>query len=198
MSTAFTHHDEAALFDQDGQRKYLCRSEGQRFLRAAAKMDISTHIFCRLLHFTGCRVSEALELTPRRLDVEGKRVVFRTLKRRRRVFRGVPVPSPLMRELLDLSRERGRDERLWPWCRQTAWRRVKKVMAAARIDGPQAVPRGLRHQFGVRALQAHLPLTTTQRMLGHASPSTTAIYQHATGIDERRLMQRMWREDADS
>ncbi|MDI7774679.1 site-specific integrase [Asticcacaulis sp. EMRT-3] len=193
MSGSFNRGDDMALFSLDGQRKYLCRSEGKRFLRAASGMDDGTRLFCHLLHFTGCRISEALEIAPRRLDVEGKRVVFRTLKRRKRVFRAVPVPAPLMTGLVHLSRNHGLDERLWSWCRQTAWRRVKKVMAAASIDGPQAAPRGLRHQFGVQALQANLPLTVTQRLLGHASPGTTAIYQYATGDDERRLMHRMWR-----
>lgn len=192
MSIAFIQNDETALFDQDGQRKYLCRSEGRRFLQAAATMDEETRIFCRLLHFTGCRISEALELTPRRLDADGRRVIFRTLKRRKRVFRAVPVPAQLMRELLAIASGRGPDDRLWPWCRQTAWRRVKKVMEVAHIDGPQAAPKGLRHQFGVRALQANMPLATTQRLLGHASPNTTTIYQNATGDDERRIMRGMW------
>ncbi len=192
MTNAFSCSDETALFDQDGQRKYLSQSEGRRFLRAAAMADETTRIFCRLLHFTGCRISEALELTGHRLDVEGRRVIFRTLKRRKRVFRAVPVPARLMAELTRLADGNPDGGPLWSWCRQTAWRRVKKVMAAAGINGPQAVPRGLRHQFGVRALQVHMPLTTTQRLLGHASPSTTAIYQHATGDDERQLLCRMW------
>jgi integrase len=193
MSGLFSRSEDMALFSLDGERKYLCHSEGVRFLRAASAMGDDTRVFCRLLHFTGCRVSEALELTPRRLDVEGKRVVFRTLKRRKRSFRAVPVSAQLMSELMRLSRPLGQDERLWPCCRQTAWRRVKKVMAAADIDGPQAAPRGLRHQFGIRALQANLSLPLTQRLLGHASPSTTAIYQQVTGDDERHLVRRLWR-----
>jgi len=192
VSGTFSRADDMALFSLDGRRKYLCRSEGQRFLRAANGMDDDTRVFCRLLHFTGCRVSEALEVTPRRLDVEGKRVVFRTLKRRKPAFRAVPVPAHLMADLVRFSRKLDSDERLWGCCRQTAWRRVKKVMAMADIDGPQAVPRGLRHQFGVQALQADLPLTLTQRLLGHASPSTTAIYQHVIGNDERHLVRRLW------
>ncbi|MFT4075635.1 MAG: site-specific integrase [Asticcacaulis sp.] len=194
MSIVYDHGEQAALFDQDGRRKYLCKSEGRRFLRAAAEMDKSTHLFCCLLYFTGCRISEALEVTPRRLDVEGRQIIFRTLKRRKRVFRAVPVPAWLISELQRCGRNQPEDAPLWSWCRQTAWRHVKKAMAAADISGPQAVPRGLRHQFGVRALQANVPLVTTQSLLGHASPSTTAIYQHATGEDARRLMQRMWRQ----
>ncbi|MEM9966210.1 MAG: site-specific integrase [Asticcacaulis sp.] len=188
-------NDETALFDQEGQRKYLAASESAHFLRAASGMDDPTRVFCHLLHYTGCRISEALELTPRRLDVEGQRVVFRTLKRRKRAFRSVPVPAKLMLELLSLSYGRDADERLWAWCRQTGWRRIKKVMEQANIKGPQAVPRGLRHHFGVQALRANMPLAVTQRLLGHASPATTAIYQYATGEDERHFLRRMWREE---
>lgn len=195
MSEWFHNSDHGALFDSQGQRKYLCPQEGRCFLKAAHRSDPATRLFCLLLHYTGCRISEALAITPRHLDITGRRVVFRTLKRRRRIFRAVPVPATFMTAMVAFAASHAADERLWPWCRQTAWRHVKKVMAEAGIEGPQAAPRGLRHQFGVRAMQAHVPLTLTQRLLGHASPATTAIYQHATGEDERRLLHRMWRDD---
>lgn len=48
---------------------------------------------CAVLHDTGRRESEALELTPERVDLEGGCLVFRTLKKRREgVYRAVPVP----------------------------------------------------------------------------------------------------------
>jgi integrase len=50
-----------------------------------------------VLHFTGCRISEALSMTPRRVDLSGRAVVFEILKKRRTgVFRSVQIPpSPL-------------------------------------------------------------------------------------------------------
>lgn len=185
-------HGGGELFDGEGQRKYLCESEGRRFLHAASKADEPTRLFCLLLSYTGCRISEALELTPGRLDMEGGCIVFRTLKRRKIVFRAVPVPVSLLRDFKCLVQAKATEERLWLWSRQTAWRRVKQVMSDAGICGPQAAPRGLRHQFGVRALQSNVPLGLTQRMLGHASARTTSIYQDLTTQDARRLLQRMW------
>jgi len=193
VSEHFQSADETLLFDQDGQRKYLCLKEGRRFLRAADGMDHATRVFCRLLLFTGPRVSEALELTPHRLDADAQLVVFRTLKRRKLVFRAAPIPAGLMDELLGLAQGKTGNDRLWTWCRQTAWRRVKKVMAAAEIDGPKAVPRGLRHQFGVQALEQNVPLVFAQRLLGHTSPNTTTIYQQAVGRDARRFVAKLWR-----
>ena len=75
----------------------------------------------------------------------------------------------------------------------TAWRHVKAVMQAAGIRGTRASPKGLRHGFGVAAVQAHIPLNLLQRWLGHAQLSTTAIYAEAVGREEQDIAARMWR-----
>lgn len=49
-------------------------------------------------------------------------------------------------------------------------------MAAGGVSGPQATPNGLRHGFGVAAIQAGIPLNFPQRWFGHAQLTTTAIY----------------------
>jgi integrase len=174
-------------------RKYLCASELSRFLTEAHEAEFETATFCTLLAYTGCRLSEALALMPARLDAETGRVVFRTLKRRQQSFRAVPVPPDLMRALLRLAATRPLDAPLWPWCRQTAWRRVKSVMDAAGIVGAHAMPKGLRHGFGVANAEHKVPMATTQKWLGHSSLETTAIYQQATGREERALAARLWR-----
>ena len=79
-----------------------------------------------------------------------------------------------------------------PITRQAAHRQVAALMRTASIDGPQACPRGLRHAFGVAAVQAGVPLTTIAAVLGHADVSTTAIYATATGAEARALVSRVW------
>lgn len=189
-----TRAEDASLFDATGQRKYLCGTEGRRFLKAAAKMDVESRAFCRLLAFAGCRISEGLELTPERIDVEAGHLVFRTLKRRKLSFRAVPVPPNLLRELSQLARGKRPDEPLWAWCRQTAWRRVRWAMNEAGIIGCQATPRGLRHGFGIANAEQNVPMSLTQRWMGHARIDTTAIYQHAIGREERAFATRLWRQ----
>jgi integrase len=186
--------DPIALFDDTGGRKYVCGSELPRFLDAARRTDATTYVFCCLLAFTGCRLSEALALTPAQLDAETGRVVFRTLKRRRRIFRAVPVPAELMKALCRIGRDGSLDTPLWHWCRQTAWRRVKSVMDTAGIAGPQATPKGLRHGFGVANAEGNVPMATTQKWLGHAKLETTAIYQQAVGREEHAFARRLWRK----
>ena len=117
----------------------------------------------------------------------------------------MPVPPALL-AALDLVRGireiqarcgKGYGERLWPWSRMSGWRAVHGVMATARLDGPHAASKGLRHGFGVAAVAAGVPLNLVQKWLGHAQLSTTAIYADAVGRPnaERR---RRWCPSAQS
>ena len=192
MSFGGQNGDTPSLFDARGQRKYLCDSERRAFLGAANKADAPTRIFCHLLAYTGCRISEGLAVTPRHLDADGPRVIYRTLKRRKLIYRAVPIPTALFVDLLVLAKGREPDAALWRWCRQTAWRHIHEIMQAASINGPQASPRGLRHGFCMNAAMHNIPPNLIQRWAGHASPDTTAIYVDASGVEERTFSERMW------
>ena len=187
--------DIAQLFDRSGRRKYLCDTELARFHKALSKADQPTRVFCQLIAQTGCRISEALATTPLNLDKDAKRVIFRTLKRRKTAYRAVPVPDALMRDLNALTAHLGDDDRLWPWARQTGWRKIRAIMEAAEISGPMAMPKGLRHAYGIRAAGEKVPPSIIQRFLGHADQATTAIYLNAVGNEERRFAQRVWFND---
>jgi integrase/recombinase XerD len=185
----------------DGSRKYLTQGERQAFLDAAAHFPRDMHTLCAVLTWTGCRVSEALALTADRVDVTDSTIRFECLKKRRRgVFRAVPVPPDLLQTLtmaydlrrLQQRKDRGQAVRLWSWSRTTAWRHVHAVMRAAGLTGIHATAKGLRHSCGVAAVQASIPLNLVQRWLGHASLLTTAIYADAVGAEERQMASRMW------
>ena len=192
----------SSLYDQAGSRKYLTVAEQGAFLTAAKNHSTaSVATFCAILTYTGGRISEILELTPRRIDFDAGCIVIRSLKKRggRIVYRTVPVPAWVLEELdrAHSIREAGKhcehaDDRIWGWCRTTAWGHVKEMMELAGIQGPHATPKGLRHGFGIAALEAGVPLTVLQRWLGHARLETTAVYTYAVGKEERRLAERMW------
>jgi integrase len=192
-------HSVLSLHTPDGGRKYLNAAERRRFAAAAARMPSTVRVFCLLLMWSGCRISEALALTPVAIDREAGTVSFLTLKRRRNmVVRQVPLPTEVLSELagvFDLSsHERHSNHarmRLWTWSRATAWRHVKEVMELAGISGPAAMPKGLRHAFGVAAFQS-VPPHIVQRWLGHASLRTSAIYGNVAGQEERLFAQRIW------
>lgn len=190
-----------SLYSSTGGRKYLNTAERRRFLKAARLADPATRVFCLVLGWSGARISEVLALTPASVDIESGVVSIETLKRRKRgVVRQVPLPKDILRELNRVFRLRFlqhdpflANKRLWTWSRTTAWRHVKAVMAAARVNGTPAVPKGLRHGFGVNAFQANVPPHLVQRWLGHASLRTTSIYGDVMGPEERSFAARMWR-----
>lgn len=181
-------------------RKYLNTSERRRFLEAANGALPPIRAFCLILAWTGCRISEALALTAASFDLENRTVEFETIKRRRGgLVRQVPIPFVLLQELDHLfyvsARQRDStkvEARLWSWSRSTAWRNVKSVMRTAGLQGTFAMPKGLRHAFGVAAFQT-VPPHLVQRWLGHASLRTTAIYGDVSGPEERIFAERLWR-----
>jgi integrase/recombinase XerD len=190
------------LHDAQGKRLYLTADERRTFIAAAAKAERPVRTFCAVLHDTGCRISEALALTPERIDLTGRAIVFESLKKRRRgVYRVVPVPSGLL-DTLDMvhglreAQQRGKglsDRLLWDWSRVTAWRRVGAVMDAAGIPaGPHRSPEGLRHGYGVHAISSGVPLNMLSKWMGHATLEVTAIYANALGAEEQGIAARMW------
>ncbi len=91
------------------------------------------------------------------------------------------------------SRPRRAAQRLWNFSCSTASRHVKRLMTSTEILGPQASAKGLRHGFGVAAIEAGVPLPTIAAVLGHANIETTAIYTTAIGMEAREQLARMWR-----
>src|SRR5215471_4215648 len=75
-----TMHDTAYLYDALGRRLYLTPGEGEAFLRTALGHDRPVRTFCSVLYYTGCRISEALHLTPRRVDFADQVIVVESLK----------------------------------------------------------------------------------------------------------------------
>jgi integrase/recombinase XerD len=194
-------HAGMSLYGSTGGRKYLNAAERRRFFKASRRAALEVQLFCLILSLTGGRISEILALTPAAIDIESCVANITTLKRRRRgLVRQVPLPRKIIGELNEAFHLRRRQRqpdsacrRIWRWSRTTAWRRVKEVMAEAKITGSSATPKGLRHGFGVNAFQSLVPPHLVQRWLGHASLRTTAIYAEVIGPEERAFATRMWK-----
>lgn len=183
--------DAGSLFDATGRRKYLNADERERFVAAAATFSPRIEALCLLLHFTGCRISEALALRAHHLDPADGVVILQTLKQRRRgVYRSVPVPSPVIDMLRSVCVDDGAP--IFGWHRSTAWEKICAVFDKADVTGPHATPRGARHGFGVAAVSAGVPVTLVQRWLGHSRLETTSIYLAITGPEERNYARKLW------
>ncbi len=155
--------ERVQLYDPEGRRKYLSAAEREAFLSASEKAPREVRTLCLVLVYSGCRISEALALTADRVDLAAHTIIFETLKKRRRgVYRTVPVP-PAVIDALNLShaikeaqnsKDGGGRTAFWPFSRTSAWRYVQQVLNRGGLKGPQASPKGLRHGFGVQAVSA--------------------------------------------
>ena len=176
------------LYNELVQRLYINASERERFLKAACSQEVHIQAFCLTLVYTGCRLSEAREITKTSIQREEQLIAIRSLKKRNKHhIREIPVPKILIDLLLSLD-----DEELWNIDRITAYRWVKQVMNEAGIYGPQACPKGLRHGFGIHAVLSGIQIHMLQKWMGHAHIRTTAIYATAVGREEFKLAEQMW------
>ena len=69
------------LFDKQGQRLYLNEKERGAFRDTAELASREVRTFCHVMLYTGCRISEALELVPERIDYSDQVIVIRSLKK---------------------------------------------------------------------------------------------------------------------
>ena len=63
------------LYDTQGRRLYLTSAERDAFLDAATQADRPIRTLCSVLYYTGCRISEALALTARRIDITDQTII---------------------------------------------------------------------------------------------------------------------------
>lgn len=188
---------EMQLFSVNGERLYLTASERKQFEKVSKRQKREIMTFALVLLYTGCRLSEALNIREKHIDLENYSIGIESLKKRKKgIFRNIPVPERLI-ESLDLVHvirtSKNKNRFLWEFSRMTAWRKIKEIMEHADIQGPQASPKGLRHGFGVYAIaDCEIPLNMVQKWLGHADLKTTAIYANALGREERDIANKMW------
>jgi integrase len=190
-----------SLYDKRGRRKYLTPAERALCISAAIKIGGPPGTFCAVVALCGPRISEALALTPERLDDGNVAINFETLKRRQRgIIRSVPVPLIFLNYLdtvlgyrmaqLDPARA---SERLWPWCRTTGWKRIGEIMRSTGLPAYLCQPKALRHAFGINASEERITLGLVKKWLGHAKLETTEIYATPIGEQERALAKLTWR-----
>ncbi|MEP2785050.1 MAG: site-specific integrase [Pseudoruegeria sp.] len=198
---------EMTLYDPQGNRLYLNAEERAAFLAAARQRPARDRTLCETLHFTGCRPSELIEITPARIDLSGGTVTLRTLKKRKdsagnqkTAYRAVPVPPEYLDTLNTAHGIREAQKSIkrmntpvWPLTRQRVGQIVRTVMKEAGIvEGKHRCPKGLRHGYGINATTNGIQLHMLQKWMGHADMKSTAIYATAIGQEEQEIAARMW------
>ena len=182
------------LYTKNGQRKYLNQIERLSFLAEAKNQPIEVKLFCELLFYTGARIAEIHNLTFQNVDLGNGTVIIESLKKRRRgVYREIPIPDFLLEDIDFFAQKMQLNPRqpLWSFSLRTASRIIKKVMTLAQIHGIRCSAKSLRHGFAVHAVTI-APLTMVKKWLGHSKLETTEIYLNIVGEEEREIMRRVW------
>lgn len=169
--------------------KFLSIPEVRRLLAEPAKTSSSEarrdKAMLELLYATGLRVSELTSLNV--TDISFKTGVIQC-PHRRSENRDILVDDSVLRIIKDylrtarpvLAKEQEtalfvnrRGERL---TRQGFWQIVKEYSNKAGLGG-KGTPNTLRHSFAIHQLKSGAGLSSVQKMLGHAYPATTRVYE---------------------
>lgn len=191
---------EGLLDIESGQRLYLNQEERAAFYEAAKISTKDKKYFALVLYYTGVRLNEALALKIENIDLKDKSIIVQSLKKRGRIhYRSIPVPETFLEEFVgayDIRRlmmnQKNAKLPIFNFVDRSAKRYIKSIMEKASISGPQASAKGLRHSYGVAAIEAGIPVTELQQLLGHTYLETTRIYTRIQEVDRHQLISKMW------
>lgn len=147
-----------------------------------------------LMLSTGMRVGELVAIRLDDVDLSNQSIYVTGKGRRERV---VYLPSPWLRDLIAaylLTREALQVSHehllfgspLAPL--SAAWVRGRLARAASAAGLRRITPHMLRHTAATQLIESGVDIRFVQRLLGHASLSTTEIYTHITNDALRRAM----------
>jgi len=189
-----TIKSQMRLYSRKSERLYINRAERKAFKQAAKQQTTDLKLLCLVLFYTGCRLSEALNLRLCDFQVEDGNIAITSLKKRdKHHVREIPVPYNLLREVEQHFKDKHTQLKLWPIHRSTAWRKIKRVMEQAGIEGAQATAKGLRHSFGANCVYLGIDIDLCKKWMGHSTIAVTAIYRQIVGKEEREIASRIWK-----
>ena len=177
----------------------LSPTEAERLIDAAAGTSpraMRDRALVELLYGAGLRVSEALGLDRRGVDLDER--IVRALGKGNKE-RLVPLGRPAveaLRRYVAMGRphldRRNRPElflnsRGGPLTRAGAFLILRKLAERAGLEPGRVHPHLLRHSFATHLLEGGADLRSVQEMLGHADLSTTELYTHVSDRRRREL-----------
>lgn len=160
----------------------LSRSEIAKLLRAT--QNLKHRVLMMTAYGGGLRVSELVHLKP--LDIHSQRMLIRVNQGKGRKDRYTLLSPRLLDELRAYWREHRPQSWLFPGRdgnRPLPIGTAQKIFSTAKQRAGILHGHGihsLRHSFGTHLMEAGVPLPVIQRLMGHASLSTTAKYLHVT------------------
>lgn len=151
-------------------------------------------ILLQTAYACGLRLGEVLNLQVS--DIDSARMVIKIRQGKGAKDRQVPLSAPLLHELRQWWCQHRRKPWLFPGSTERSWhkpmeatcvqRLFQKVLERAKLRKP-ATMHTLRHSYATHLVEAGVDVVTLQKLLGHASLSSTARYLHLSTRQMRKL-----------
>jgi integrase len=161
---------------------------------AGARQSQHCADFTRFLAFSGCRLSEARQVTWSDVDLARQEIRVQTAKRAKTSgaasMRIVPIIPP-MRELLERLKSANPSPNA-PVCRVGECE--KSLTRACKLLGiPRITHHDLRHLFATRCIESGVDIPTVSRWLGHADGGALAmkVYGHLRSQHSQEMAKRV-------
>ena len=203
QTRALVHLDSRAM------PQYLAREQVSELV--AACRSPRDRLFIRVAFEAGGRVTEFISIRRCDIDIPGRQIRLRTLKQRRdrrrkreEAARWIPVTDALCADLgtymlaldarfrhLAVYAQVVDTERLFPISRQAAFKLIRKAAKRAGLiarGGREISPHILRHSFAKNCLNQGVPITVVQKLLGHASITSTMVYLKVDPAEARAFL----------
>ena len=181
-------------------------------------MEVATNprdrLLIRIPWRTGIRVSELIGIRVQDIDFEGRAILIKIQKQRKRDGktverrRLVPIDEgsldmveeylswrkqfPYKGDLLfTISRQRV-DQIFWKLGRRAG---IKEIGDPAVSQHRKLHPHHLRHSFAIHCIKRGMSIERLQKILGHQSPTTTSVYLQYSVADLHESYDEVWAED---
>jgi integrase/recombinase XerD len=193
-------------------KAYLSPKQVERLIAVATNpRDV---LLVRILWRTGVRVGEVIALRICDIDFDSRALVIKVQKMRKKdgktieKRRMVPIDQAtlnMVREYLQWRKQFSyKGDLLFPITRQRVdqifWKLGRKV-GITEIGDPAISkhrnlhPHLMRHSFSIQCVKKGMSIERLQKILGHASPTTTSVYLQWSSTDLHEDYDKVWDDE---
>jgi len=190
-------------------KAYLAPRQVERLIAVAT--NLRDALLVRIPWRTGIRVGELIGLRISDIDFDSRALVIKIQKMRKKDGKTIEKRRmvPIDQDSLDMIREylqwrkqfSYKGDLLFPISRQRVnqifWKLGRKA-GIAEIGDPaiskhrKVHPHCLRHNFSIQCIKRGMSIDRLQKILGHASPTTTSVYLQWSSADLHEDYDKIW------
>jgi integrase/recombinase XerD len=167
----------------------LTKKEFDRIIEKILEHDDFTYYaLFKLMYYSGLRVSEALSLKSKNIEVDTLLIRGKGNKYREVIISD--LLSSILQKYINKNNIKD-DEILFKMTRQTVNIRLKKYAGLCKIKLSKAHAHNLRHLCGLKLLDSGATLEETADLLGHSNINTTRIYTRKSKKELKNTINRL-------